>query len=409
MMCAKKRTNKGYMLPLSAIVILIMALLTVTMTRTIKTSAHVSNHFDNLTKTLELAQIGLNKAIAGLSYDPDPLRMSHPYIKMPEYKGAYETIVGTRTVPSDPIYYIKTHATTTVKGKTYGINLHTYARISNVNKYFLAVSTGSVSISEGANIAEGMIYAPKLHFVMDGIPTNPSQILAAQFAEECIPPLPWDANQKNEVIITDSPFNQPEESSPLIFPQVLFPDLARLKVLAGPHTTTGTFSGHIYPPGFAEFNSASPPAGDNYRNHDTNNFHHIYYFDNEMTIGSSTIHGQVLFVSPEDIHIAGPIRVATHSAVLPGLGQVSSSTAHQAIFITKKSVIIDAALNFGATQFIQGLILAPNGTLYPTDYGDQTMHESLHLDFHGALIVNTLNTTPSLPHVFRRSRTYSYM
>jgi hypothetical protein len=195
-------------------------------------------------------------------------------------------------------------------------------------------------------------------------------------------------------------------------------DMARFKKWAGPHTVTGTFSGDIYPPGFDGADSFSSPT-DKYKvpltpGHTTLNAHHIYYYDGDMKI-EGTVHGQVLFVATGNIYISSSLVVSTDLGDMPGAGFASSSTAHQAVLITRGNVYIQSNLQIPPTgtitEYIQALILAPNGKFIPQNYTDLFSHPRLALDFEGALILSTMKNSPdpALTSVFQAGRTYRYM
>ena len=156
-------------------------------------------------------------------------------------------------------------------------------------------------------------------------------------------------------------------------------------------------------------------CSDNYDNRTELNQDHVYYTEGDLRIGGpgggTVIHGQIVFVAEGNIIITGDIRKSDNTR-FPGEGDgeefVSSSTAHQAILITRNDVIIDPVAVADNNLVLEAMIIAPKGQLIPPRGLDLAVRQNLSLDFKGSLIISSLNSTPRLPEVFIDRRSYSY-
>lgn len=416
----KRQANQGSFLALSLIVALVIAILALSASSVISWSTKQTVYVENMDHVYRLAETGLNDALQRLSKDPRVDDFDTTPVSVPEEQGLYQNTVYLATIPANPIYYVVTSATRTISGKNYCCTLHTYARVTNSSEYFLAVPD-AVTVSHPVNIDLGKIYASTITFLLDGLPGDQTLVKRAEYQNVCYTQLGgintvWDGTHKDKVLISDPISGDPVQlSEGLIIPDLLDSDMARFQAWAGPHTATGTFSGDIYPPGFEGADTFAFPSTDYYAaaaapGHSNRNPDHVYYYSGDMSI-EGTVHGQVLFVSGGNIYISSSLVVAT-DAFFPGAGFPSSSTAHQAVLITRGNVIIQNSLTVPPvgtiTEKIQAFILAPTGQLIPQVY-DASSESRLALDFQGSLILSTLQSNPRITSVFQASRKYSYM
>ncbi len=417
-----KTNNAGSMLVYAVVIALTAAVLFAAIGRIARYNASQFVHTEATNRLMQIAEKGLNEAISELGRNSD-IALFDTSIKVSpdDPLATYQNTVQRRDIPELGIYYIKTTVSRTTNGSTEKAALHSYVRVVNVSDYFAAVSD-VLTISHGADISGGKIYAPKLVFQWNDGNSTPTRVGSAAFYDTCDPPLAgdksWPGNVKQDVQILNTPKNAPVQlTAPLFFPQLSDQDMARYRILAGPHTVQNTFSGEIYPPGYSDFTTNE--AGDTYNDsggnslHTTENTQHVYFFDGDIYL-QGRVHGQVLFVATGDIHITGDLRCADNAEALPGGGAADSSKAHQPVVLTKKNIFIDKiTVDPNApgtvTETIQGLFIAPNSSLIPVSYGNETIHGKLVLDFTGSLIMSTLKSTPTLPSIFKAGRTYAYL
>lgn len=413
-----KRSN-GFTVVFAAIFSVVASILIIALVRVLMINVNQTTYLNQMNLAYRLAETGMNVCLGKLANDPKSY-LTFNGVQEAVTDGVYDNVVVQRNDVVPGGYYIVTSATRTVSGKSYSCRLHTHVRVSNVGDYFAAVKN-ELQVNDGVDVSQGKIYSPKLTF--ENIISSVTKVKAAEFVTQCTPALNWSAGLKSEIVISEPAFpadtsdpakaNQPvQRSVEMIFPQVFDADLDRYKTLAAAHTVTSNFTGDIFPPGYQE-GSCNKLSGDLYAPHTCVNVDHVYYSAMSMQI-EGIIHGQILFVSEGDIHIRGKLESADVSAALPGAGFASSSTAHQAILITPKDVIIDnsyyqVAWSTQAVQNIQALVLAPHGKILATLYDPATPHAFLSLNFKGSLI---LNTQPSnFSNVFNgdSKRIYSYM
>ncbi len=431
------RNSRGSSIISVIIISAVMGLLLLTLSKQVAFRSKSSVYLQGRDNAVQLAETGMNDALARLSLDPRNIgNFNGTTVTLPD--GEYQFFVEQRNDIVPLGYYIRTEATAKVGGKSYKSRLHTHVEVSNVAEYFAAIKDELV-VSAGVNVSLGRIYSPILTFNTD--PSLVTTVKSAQFVKAVTPSLDWSDATKARVVISEPSFpvdvdtmakaNQPVKlNSRLVFPQILDSDLVRYRKLAQiteldpvGHTKcdfTGDVAAdgkvHIFPPGYT---TNLDPNYDRYARHSNLNEDHVYYCNdtvNGMKV-QGIVHGQVLFVSEGDIHITGNITSAA-AGDLPGAGSASSSTAHQAILITPKSVVIDntyyeAGWTTQETQSIQALIIAPEGELYPRPYLNTAIHSRLSLNFLGSLILGHLSSNPptNLRSVFDGSagRVYAYM
>ena len=421
-----KKSQKGFTLPLMVILGVVLSIFALTMARSLRSSSRQMVYFNNINRSFRLAETGLNDIMGQLATNPDPTSLSGIPVTI-DNEGTYENDVEPVSNPFTGSFYIVTSATREVSGKIYATKLHTYARISNVSDFFAAVSD-DLALSAGVNAGLGKVYSPKITFWTE--PGKTTYVERAEYVNSCeamvgglpIEP-PWDGSIVPGLIDISTPTDkQPVQlTTPLQFPQISESDIAVYKTQAGPHTNKNVFTGHIFPPGY-QTAGCVPDVQDTYPDHTCDNTHHIYYSTSDIRL-EGIIHGQVLFVSEKDIYISSSLvsmswSVAPPSlAEFPGDGFVSSSTAHQAILITRGNIVIDNTFYTGgpnpvssSTQTIHAIMFCPNGSLITNSYGDDSIHDKLNLSFTGSMILGNLPLTPpSLPSVFGENRTYNYM
>lgn len=420
------RDNKGMTMIAALIVTGVMAATVLGIAKMIDFNAHQNVYFSALNQTNSVAQDGLNAALASLVVNPDPTKVPAGWRKALNQSGEYRNTVQVRAKPVNPSYYVITDARKTIAGNEYKTRLHSYVRVSNIGEYFAAVNS-ELTISAGANIAGGKIYAPRLTFSVE--PGNKTTVGCAEFVDdpsrpdELQPPLVdgnWSQSIKDNFIDIDSgctPNKVPVALKvPLLFPQIFKSDMDNWQELANEHTTKNIFTGDIYPPGYED--AGTCPANDDYA-HTGSNADHVYFVSGDLFI-RGRVHGQILFVATGDIHITGDLVKAPDDDCLPGAGEfrASSSTAHQAVLITPNKVVIDKDAFFGvgntesrvvsatAEEKIQAMIMAPNASFDAKPYDDIVNHERLGLNVNGSLILSEIGG--SFPIIFKRSRIYSY-
>jgi hypothetical protein len=289
---------------------------------------------------------------------------------------------------------------------------------------------------------------------MIGAPPDATHVLQAEYYSSLTPDVTiggppsneWTAGIKQVVDIAQPATNSPIKlGAPLLFPQITAPDQLRYNNIATQNTpdhdwksgfndNVATPEPDIYPPGYetAGLCAAIDPADKYWVNghHTCDNRDHVYYFNGDMTIGrpgsTTTIHGQILFVAAGTIYLNGNVRMADSinpAEPLPGVGFASSSTAHQAVFIPgpNKNVVInntfyDTAACGLQKLYVEGLVLAPTGTLEMRSYAPQNVcgvsnyliNEKIELNFKGSMI---LGMSPSIANVISDGdkRKYQYL
>lgn len=431
-----KKQNSGSIIVLGAALALAVAFLVIGLSKLMNFNTHQTVYLDHMNSSYRLAETGMNAAVGRIVSSPrNYADLNGTTITTDD--GTYNNVV-TQTdsiIPSG--YYIVTSANFTAGGRSYASRLHTHLRVSNVADYFAAVSDEMV-LSDGIDVSQGRVYAPKITFMTDQ-PALITKVKSVEYVTSCTPPVEsWDAGLKAQLVVSEpvleanavsvdeltvqdtSKANLPAQlPSPIVFPQISPSDMSRYQTLAGPHTAESNFSGDIFPPGYTDAGGGCTKLiGDTYANHTCDNTHHIYYSAGDINIGNAVIHGQIIFVSGTgNINITGSIVSADVSADLPGTGAASSSTAHQAVLITRQDVIIkntlDTSGNAQLTENIQAMILAPHGQLKAEEYNPTTLHSRLSLNFKGALILGHLPSAPpgNLASVFKgtNGRVYGYM
>jgi hypothetical protein len=430
-------------------------------------------YLNGMYRSYRLSESAMNEVLGQLAIDPSAfLKAGFSDTRTRVGEGRYNVNVFRRDFGDvQDGYYIVTTATSTVAGQKFVSRLHTYAQISNVGDYFAAVNDNLV-ITRGRNIANGKIYGRSLTFSNTG--SGVTTLRSAEFVETCNPSTStWASSGINATHHILEPMNGPPKSLkfPLLFPQLLDSDIQfyAQKAHLNPNTYVGLHkkcdfraedpindpdnngTADIFPPGYvgavdyrdgyavgvpppvptgsgtgnpsgsptgapSAVPSGSPPSTN--FNHTFTNEDHVYFCNGDMFV-EGLIHGQVLFVATGDIYITGNLQSSTEPN-FPGEGanHVSSSTAHQGIFMTRKNVHIDDTfVPYGmvppvpVTEYVEGLFIAPNGTMAAQAYGDPVLggtneiHDNISLAFNGAMI---LGKNPNLSSVFANA-TFSYM
>lgn len=433
----KNQTNQsGFALPLVAMVAFGLAILIFSIFQTTEVSTQQMLYFNNMNRVYRLAESGLSSALGQLSVDPSTATINSAGSIEMEGEGVYDNFATPVSSPVAGSYYIVTSATRTSGGKTYACKLHTYAAVANVGDYFAAFQQ-EFRLSAGMNAAGGKIYAPNLvFFISTAVPIRTEALEAEYFfaatAQDSITnttypnPALWSSiNLFNgqpimptEIFIGSDTVSILPTKLPTLrkFPQVSSADLQRYSDLAGPHNFTNNFAGNVFPPGYRNGGTCDPLPGDNYAGHSCDNQDHIYYSPNSITIGSpgveTKIHGQILFVSAQHINIVGNIvSASTNTDPMPGAGNTtnhaSSSTAHQAVLITRNDIIITPPTTYGSTRTVQAFLFAPNGQL-TVNVGVST--NAYNFNFTGSeILARGTNPPNNLPSQFTGTRTYQYM
>jgi hypothetical protein len=408
------------------------------------TRSHVkqTDYLKQMERTLRLAETGMNNSLGRILINPE-LIGGGPINETID-DGQSETVAYERINALGPSTYLITTSTRNVAGKRFITRLHTYARISNTGEYFSAVNS-EITITTSVMAASGRVYAPSITFQHDSS-KPPTELRSAQFVNTVTPPVGDPAYGMSAEIRISEDGHQPKILAvPILFPQILDSDMDRFRTLAHmagtPHrecdfsrpayrSPNGLI--HIFPPGYdgasGIYDDSANGIEDQYAGH-TNAFaDHVYYCDEP--IGGmkveGIIHGQILFVSEGPISISSSIISADEYYASKGIAgdpfleyqggalNISSSTANQAILITRSDVFITSTFWTGpppvsvTTQTIQALIMAPHGTVsavaYPAGMG---VMERLRLKFSGSLILQ--DQPQNFPTVFAAGRQYGYM
>lgn len=427
-------------IPMIAVATIALALLLIGIERNLRATTGQMVYFDNMNRVYRLAETGLNTALGTLAVDGSTMNVNGIETTVPN-EGKFINWAQPDSSVVAGGYYVVTSATRTENGREYACKLHTYALVANLGDYFAIVSD-FFTLSPGMDSSLGKIYAPTLTFLtLNGLQTKAAD---AEYVFSCtsvnndniLNPIVNDVSEwlglgivPTRIQIAGSNTQLPKQLTNLKTLPVLN-DLTRYETLAGPHTQKSLFTDlildkDIYPPGYegTEPNLNGTSYADNYAFHTTNNEHHIYYSSITMVIGNRNllnpvrIHGQVLFVSAGDIILQGDIRSVDDGLDwLPGAGYISSSTAHQAVFMTAGNIIIDPSYMNGAprgsTMTVQGLLFAPNGALTVNNtLDDATLWNLNHCyNFKGSEVLGTIDLQPrNLPTQFRGPRYYEYM
>lgn len=423
-----RQFDRGSAIAFAAIVGIVFLILLISIVQLLRNTTKQLNILQATDNAISVAETGLNRAIGRLAIGGTPIT-DGTWVTPAGVQGSYHNTFEEISTPF-PCHYIRTDSAVDYGSTAFRATLHSYVRVSNVGDFFAAVYD-ELSIGEGANAEKGRVYSPTSLIFSPATVGNPTRVKAAEYYLECDPP-PGDPQYVNGTIqISEPADHQPQKpKTRRLFPQVLDSDMDNFRSLAKMGTAdahnvcdfTGALWAHIFPPGYV----GGQNGDDHYTKHSDFNEDHVYFCEGDMTIGDAglstrIIHGQVLFVASGSIHLRGNIisYTGTNPSDYPGAGFASSSTAHQAVFLTQNSVFISSTYwttGAGAlTQTIEGLVMAVNGELRTWGYnGDSSIHEAhtkLSLNFKGSLILQTLPSTA--PHkittVFGAGRTYSYM
>jgi hypothetical protein len=413
----KQRGEQGVAMAVAFIVAILMGAAVLFVADTYRHISQNKVYLDGMYHAYRLAETGMTEAVGQLTINPDAyLDPAFNNTMAKPTEGRFDVQVFRRDWPNvENGYYIVTSATRTIHGRQFATRLHTYAQITNVGDYFVAVND-TLNIVGGRNMNPGKVYGKSLQF--DTSAVLPTSISTAVYVDSCSPAThTWTPAFKSQYNIALTPDNVPFKlSQPLLFPQLLDSDIQRYASKA--HLDKETFaplganahkqcnfSGNIYPPGYV----GNAPPNDS-------NLDHVYFCGGDMTI-EGVIHGQIVFVSTGNIIISSSV-VSSTDPNFPGQGSssihVGSSTAHQGVFITRQNIIIANTFlttpttvpPLVATQRIEGLFISPNGTIVTQLYTDPA-HLMLALNFNGAMI---LGSNPPISSVFKNGgTTYSYM
>lgn len=402
-----KRSEKGFSLPFAVAVAAGGAILLLGLSKVLNMNTHQAVYLNGMREAFRLAESGLNSMVGQLVVNPG-LSTSDTlwYTGNPtpiSGQGEYQNYVIRRDAPIPNGYYIVTCATRTISGKKFAVRLHSYVAISNASEYLIAV-TDAATITDGIDASSGKVYAPKLTFMTDK-PAVQTKVKAAEYVETVTP------NPVNpaDIVITENSGQPLKLPYRITFPQVLDSDIDRYTTLAhATGTASGwvhekcSFTGDVFPPGYY----GGQDLLDSYPSskHTDFNEDHVYYCHNDITFnGDVTVHGQVLFVTTNTIYIGGNLRKAT--GAIPGAGSsvnhISSSTAHEAVLITRKNVIVNTAfypapytVALHLTQTIEAMVLAPHGTFKANTYPDPNggfneIHGDLKFRFKGSMVTGS--------------------
>lgn len=449
--------DRGSTVVIAVTIALAAAILILSASRSLLFNSHQVVYFNAMNRVYRLAETGSIKAIGRLTVDPE-FYIAHPDLVTnvtEPGEGIYTVNISSRNDVVGSGYYFVTVATVTVGGHSYCTALHTHLRISNAADYFWAVKERLV-LTSGIDAGGGKVYSTILEFLPQ-VSTNVTTVRKAEFlASGSVTPTRLsgrynaadinilEPNTSGDVNIDHRPVAL---SAEIVFPQVLTSDLLRYQQLAHIGSTPNhgkcDFQGtsptallNVYPPGYV----GGIAGGDPYVNHTNNNFDHVYYCagPGAMTIGNVMVFGQVLFVAEGDIRITGNIYSESNaSATMPGGGatNISSSTANQAVLITKANVVLTRNFHPADTltylETVEAMIMAPHGSLSAEPYGEYTydgggavtgtawgtpdMHTKLRLLISSSMIFARVESNPpnNLPTVFQapglNPRTYKYM
>jgi hypothetical protein len=430
-----KKNQSGSVIAMSILIALGSLLMILSLTQTNISNSHQGTYINAMDRAYRLSETGLNDAIGKIFIAPNSL--DTPSFLNPVALNSSEVYMHT-AVPGSALaqggYYIVTSATKTVGGKNFNVRLHSHVKISNAAEYFWAVDNQLI-VAQGVNASQGKVYARDLQFIAVGA-TPVTQVLSAEYSNN-VTPLPNDAAYLSggAVAIADAPHIPEKLDAPLVFPQVLDSDLTRYRELAHMNPLDPNdmsvghakcvFTGNIYPPGYEGGKITSGFFPDTYARHTSDNRDHVYYCPGDMSIEGRVI-GQVVFVATGTIRITGSIISDSNNLLfplptMPGATFASSSTAHQAVLITRKNVIItkdfyDTGVGGQQVQTIEALIMAPQGMLSAEPYTNTATHLNLKLIFTGSMILGAIANNPpyNFATVFDSStavpkRIYKYM
>lgn len=413
-----------------------LSILIFSVTESTKINTSQMVYFNNMNRVYRLAESGSSSALGQLSIDPTLTTITGTVAG----EGEYTSYVKQVSSPSFGTFYVVTSASRTVGGKDFSCNLHTYASVVNLGEYFAAFQNEFI-LSPGITATNGKIYAPNVTFLISAAVPQRTEALAVEYVytslakNDLVPTETWTPNQwavsgpagaipitPNEIFIGSHPTTSalPRQLTTLRnLPSVTHADLTRYRnQLGGASHIVTQLSGDIFPPGYYT-GSGLPDPLDMYAGHANDNRQHVYYAEGDLILGdpnsTTTVYGQVLFVATGSIILQGNI-VSAAVPSFPGGGSttnhLSSSSAHQAVFITPKDIVIAAAALApagGATINIQGLMYAPNGQLRVTQRVLPAV-PPLNYNFVGSQIFSGAAPNPyNLPSQFQGTRTYAYM
>lgn len=450
-----RTNNHGMVLPFVAIVAVAMGLLVLFISRQVKFNSGQMVYFNNMNRAYRLAESGLAIALGQLSVNPSTGPMAGP--AMPDPNEKYSNYIERTNFPMFNSFYITTSATVTVSGEEFASELHTYANVANIGAYFAALKNEFV-LSPGMDSTGGRIYAPNVVFITSNPTTGPTPVTRAQSAEFVYTaiarvdgttdnefPTTWfpPANTiiPNNICIGDNQvtcrdgggqFVLPTKLDyPMQFPSLADGDFVRYRILAGVHNPgAGNWldfrnQQYIFPPGYEgprlgndpyDTSGNFPPGLPGHNPGPNSNYQHVYYSNTGVRIGrpglnsGTTIYGQILFVSEGPIEIYGNIYSygdTTNPAFMPGAGIVSSSTAHQAVFISKTNISIKTSGPSDTSRHIEAFFFCPDGSLSIENTPTATPRS---FEFTGSWVLGQTDPQPNnLPSQYEASRKYQYM
>lgn len=435
--------ERGISLAFVVIMAASMGILMIAVSDTLKYVSNQHNYLANMDRAMRASETGLNSALGYLLLNPGSVPANGDFYPSPNNPGVdsstnFSYWIAKRSTPTIDSYYIVVSATNTYYGKKYWMMLHSYVRVSNTGDYLMAIAD-EVNILDGTDASNGKVYAPKLSFDISK-PGRTTRVKRAEYVDEPLSPLagsgnyvnPGTNNGKIEITEPSGVYRPVKLPFRLLFPQVLDTDIDTFKEKA--HVGTANqhikcnFSGEIFPPGYAGGQLTNDTYPSAYTApalgwHTNDNLDKVYYCPENMYIRGE-VYGQVIFVTTNTIFITGDL--IKHPDIvppidIPGEGFVSSSTAHEAILVTRQNVMISN--NFygawgsrspaGAQQKIEAFILAPHGTFSAVQYTDPVpatnanneFHDNLELVFKGSMI---LSVQPQTFSVVFATRSYTY-
>jgi hypothetical protein len=445
--------KSGFTLPLAMLVAVVIAILALSMANTVRNSSKGQVVFDGMTDAYRVAEATTVAVMGQLAVNGNAFNSPNQNFgpQTASVKDSNGRTVATNLVQGQVLrrdfdnltggYYIMTSVTHTVGSHKYSCRLHTYARVSNVGDYFAAINDKLEIASPPVDLTDAKIYGRYVTFNLGG--TGATVLKSAEYRVSVTPAANDNSayiNGTPPIQIADNNHRPKQLTYDLLFPQLLDSDLQRYQKKAHMETSKRhnvcDFRNwvDIYPPGYngtvdslhpdpynlPPYLSVTPSTTTMGHNSGiASNADHVFYCPaqwGDMYIGrlnSTTVHGQVLFVAENDIHITGNLVVqdlTTNPNGVVGTTSLSNpgaSTAHQAILLTRGNVYIDNTMvTLPATQRIQALIFTPQGTIAPATYASDAIHNQLSLEFTGSMI---LASQPKFSEVFKASRVYRYM
>ncbi len=460
-------SSQGSIQAIVLVIAVALAVLMLGLAQFEKTYAGQNNYIVQMDRALQLAEMGMSASLGVIARTPEKALEDaalgngglNNSVQTVGNEGTYTLQISQRNIPFPGIYYVICTGERIVSGKSYKMRLHSYIQISNASDYFAAVND-NLYISHGVDLSSARVYGLSLFFQRsanhtynlspagsllvtgDGL-VSQTVVKNADFYNNVGPNvdvancsggncdwLPTGGDTKlaiqSEITVTNGGIDQAPSKlgAPLLLPQVLSSDMVYYEGLAtGAHTdpdltpnAANTFTNNIYPPGYV----GAKAALDTYGGHDAINQHHVYFFNGPVNV-QGTVHGQVIIVSKDHIHITGDIISAPALDPIPGAGstaaEASSSTAHQLVLIPgpNKNVYIEDSVWAGGPAprevRIEALIMTPNGSIVSNVKTHQT---EMKLHFVGSLI---LGKAPDLADSFQNTsvvpfpvpRKYEYM